>query len=228
MKTAGLLFASLVAASTVLAQPKLEIAGNRFEFGMVPQNSTVVQFFWFKSVGTDTLRIVEIKQGCNCILTPLEQDWIAPGDSLSVGFFWETQKRVGKIGQYPYIFTNAGKEPDRVYLTAAVSINPADAYPVSVKPFKLELSRVAGTSLDSLQFILHNDSEDDLSCTVVSFPLVECEVVLPDILKAKSDNTGYIRVKKEYLGTEFQRSITLRLSDKQNSAVTIPIRRKFY
>jgi len=221
------LFFALTAAC-VLAQPKLEIVGNKFEFGSVPQNATITQFFWFKSVGSDTVRITEIKPGCTCVLSPLERDWIAPGDSISVGFYWDTQKRVGGIGIYPYIFTNAGPEPYRVFLTASISVDPAEAYPVSAKPFKLELSRVGDTSVDSLAFVLHSFFEDDVRYSIISYPVAECEIVLPEVLKSETDNTGYIKVRKEYLYTEFQRSITLRFSDKNNSTLTIPIRRKFY
>ena len=218
----------LVVVGSGLCQPALEIPESTFEFGAVPQNSTVFHYFWFKSTGTDTLKINHIKTGCTCVLMPLERDWIAPGDSMKVGIYWNIKRRVGKIGRYPYIFTNAMEEPYRVYLKGGISLKPNEARPVSIQPFKLELSKLQDKSIDSLSFILHNHSDKDLHHNLLSDSLEECELVLPEILLANSDNTGYIKVNKDYLNTEFKRSITLQLSDDRNTIITIPVRRKFY
>ncbi|MDH4156999.1 MAG: DUF1573 domain-containing protein [candidate division Zixibacteria bacterium] len=218
----------VLSVSGGLCQPLLEIPDNRFEFGLVPQNSTVAHYFWFKSVGTDTLRITEIKTGCVCALMPLEREWIAPGDSMKVGIYWDVERRVGKIGRYPYIFTNAGPDPYRLFLTGTAAADMTISNPVSVRPFKLELPKLADRSIDSLAFVFHSDLSGDVALTNVSFPVEECEIVLPDTLKAQSDNWGYIKVKKKFLYTEFKRSITLQFSDAKQTTITLPIRRKFY
>ena len=217
-----------VSASCGFCQPLLEIPDNRFEFGLIPQNSTVAHYFWFKSTGSDTLRITEIKTGCVCALMPLEREWIAPGDSMKVGIYWDIERRIGKVGRYPYIFTNAQPDPYRLYLTGTAATDMTIANPLSVRPFKLELPRLADHSIDSLAFVMHSSLNTDVALTNMSFPVEECVIVLPYSLKAQSDGWGYIKVKNEYLYTEFKRSITLQLSDDKHTTVTLPIRRKFY
>lgn len=223
-----LLFLLVMGVTGGLCQPALEITESTFEFGSVPQNSTVFHYFWFKSTGTDTLKINHIKTGCACVLMPLERDRIAPGDSMKVGIYWNIKRRVGKIGRYPYIFTNAREEPYRIYLKGTISIKPNEARPLSIQPFKLELSKLADKSIDSLSFVLHNHSDKDLHFSLLSYPFEECEVVLPEILLANSDNSCYIKVNKDFLDNEFKRSITMQLTDDRKTIITIPVRRKFY
>jgi hypothetical protein len=58
--TVGLVF--LLITST-LSAPKLTLTETEFDFGYVPQNSTVSHVFWLYSTGDDTLKIVNIKTG---------------------------------------------------------------------------------------------------------------------------------------------------------------------
>ena len=50
-------------SSLVSAQPKMSISEDYFDFGYVPQESNLSHTFWIKSVGTDTLKIIDIKPG---------------------------------------------------------------------------------------------------------------------------------------------------------------------
>lgn len=218
----------MTAVASVSSQPALEIPNNRFDFGIVSQNSTLVHYYWFKSVGTDTLEITRIKTGCSCALMPMETDKIAPGDSIRVGIYWDVKRNNGSIGRYPYIYTNAGPDPYRVFLTAKVIMDLLSVRPVAVRPYKLEVPKLQQKSIDSLEFILHNFNSYDLTCEIISLPFDECEIFVPKILKAESDNIGYIKVNKDYLYQEFKRSISIRLSDPKADIITIPIRRKFY
>ena len=95
--TSWILLAILLSWSGLVAQPKLEVPGREFDFGSIPHSSTVVQQFWFKSVGTDTVKIERIRTGCDCATFSLERDWLAPGDSMKVSFHWESQRRVGPM-----------------------------------------------------------------------------------------------------------------------------------
>ena len=96
----------LLGALTATGQPDLKISEEEFPFGHVPQQSTISQFFWFKSVGSETLVVKDVKTGCSCVMVPLESDSIPPGDSMLVGFYWDTQRKLGNIQRKPYIFTN--------------------------------------------------------------------------------------------------------------------------
>lgn len=217
-----------LSAVNAIAQPALKIEHNRFEFGMIPRNSTIAQYFWFKSVGTDTLVINKIKTGCTCTLMPLKTDRLAPGDSMKVGIFWNLKNRINSVGRYPYIFTNASPDPYRIYLTGMVIKSPDSIRPIAFSPYKFELISYSSHSIDSIRFKVTNSYKKELTLTQVSYPVDECELSLPQKVKAKSSAYGYIKVKPEYLDKEFKRSITVEVNDAKKTRITVPIRRKIF
>lgn len=54
---------SILLATQAFAAPRLIIPETEFNFGFVPQNSTVAHEFWLKSAGDDTLKILAVKPG---------------------------------------------------------------------------------------------------------------------------------------------------------------------
>ncbi len=60
---AFLVLALFLLFSSVMAQPKMYLAEEKFDFGYVPQSSKIGHVFWIKSVGDDTLKIINIKTG---------------------------------------------------------------------------------------------------------------------------------------------------------------------
>lgn len=60
----GLLLAFLIlSAGNILAEPQLTIPESIFDFGLVPQNSTISHVFWLYSTGTDSLKIANVRPG---------------------------------------------------------------------------------------------------------------------------------------------------------------------
>jgi len=53
----------LVMAASGYGAPRLLIEEPEFNFGFVPQNSTVSHVFWLKSVGDDSLKILKVVPG---------------------------------------------------------------------------------------------------------------------------------------------------------------------
>ncbi len=214
--------------SALLALPKLEIQPKEFSFGMIPQNSTVVHKFWFKSVGDDTLKISEIKTGCSCAIMPLKQDFILPGDSMEVQFLWDVGKRVYQIGRYPYIFTNASDEPYRMSLTGEVHKTLDSSKPVSVSPYKCEFSIIRDKSINEVEITFTNQTDKDIHVILLTPSVEECNIEMPQVISAHSKAVGKISVKNDFLDKEFVGSITLLLDDKKETRISIPYRRKIY
>lgn len=52
-----------LAAAQGSAAPRLTIPETEFNFGFVPQNSSISHIFWLKSTGDDSLKIVSVKPG---------------------------------------------------------------------------------------------------------------------------------------------------------------------
>ena len=224
-----LVIATLILAPVLaLAEPQLEIPNNRMDYGLTPQKSTLVHDFWFKSTGEDTLRINRIKTGCSCVMMPLERDWLAPNDSMKVTIFWEITKEIGHAGKYPYIYTNVKERPFRVYMDCMAIRKPESTKVVTFSPYKFELADIGEQSIDSIGFEMFNKFEYDLQLEVVSSPIEECEISLPEILPTNRVSTGYIKVKPAFADQEFKRSLTVQFTDPNDTRMTIPIRRKVY
>ena len=209
-------------------EPVLEIPSNSFKLGYTPYNSTVCHHFWFKSTGTDTVDIISVNTGCKCAVMPLDRTQIAPGDSMNVAFFWNTGRRVGPATQHPNVLIKGSDDPSFVILIGTIVNGLDSCRPVSIKPYKFELARIANKSIDSISFKLLNHSGEDVFLKVVSSPIEECVITIPDSLQSGIEATGYIKVKPEFADLEFKRSITIEISNEKATRLTIPIRRKFY
>lgn len=46
-----------------MAGPKILMPETRWDYGDVPQNSTLSHAYWIKNIGDDTLKIVNVKPG---------------------------------------------------------------------------------------------------------------------------------------------------------------------
>lgn len=218
----------MVLAGAVEAQPRLKIRSDRFEMGAVPKGCTVSHSFLFRSIGEDTLVIDEIKTGCGCTVAPLERNRLAPGDSMWVSVCWKTGKKTGPAGSYPYVYSNCVDGPARLFLTAVIVTDASQNRPAAFNPHIFDLSRFGDKSIDSISFTVSNTSDQDLNIRPVSFFSKECEIHLPETVKAGGTAGGYVKVKEEFLDKEFTGSITVEFDNKEKNHVTVPIRRKIY
>jgi hypothetical protein len=213
-----------------LAQPKLIIANSDFDFGLVPQNSTAVNYYWFKSTGQDTVRITQIKTGCDCVTMPLPRSTMPPGDSMLVGFFWETQQKMGQSGRYPYIYVDGVMDPVRMAMKANVAIVPDSARPLAIKPFRVELSRIPGKSIDSVVLKFTNYGAGPLVLSVVSTVPKEYTYTIPDTLQAGATVQGVVWIHPSMADKEFKSSMTIewKSPDGLSGRFTVPVRRKLF
>ncbi len=53
----------LLLVTQAWAQPKMFLPEEKFDFGFVPQDSKISHTFWIKSVGDDSLKILNVKPG---------------------------------------------------------------------------------------------------------------------------------------------------------------------
>jgi len=228
--TSWILLVVLLFWSGLSAQPKLEVPGGEFDFGYVPHSSTVVQQFWFKSVGTDTVKIERIRTGCDCATFSMEQDWLAPGDSMKVGFYWDSKRRVGPMNRKPTIYSNIEGTPYQLSFKGVCATYPDKYYPVTVKPYRFEFSVLPTLSIDSIEFKLINQSDTAFSITTVSYPMEECRLVIPEAVPPGKEVRGYAKINPEYLDREFKQSVTLQFNTEEGAhhRITIPIKRKIF
>jgi hypothetical protein len=216
-------------AGSLLADPAMLTKPHEFDFGWVPRQSTVMAPFWIRSTGTDTLKIVDILPSCECAHVTLDEMSIPPGDSALAYYYWETDLRQGFKDQFATFYTNTMAErPERIFLKGINVRVPDSLRPLSISPFRLELSKLGKVTVDSIQLKFTNLGDQDLVLTQVSAPVAECEVVIPDSVKSNSSAYGYVKLRPEYADQEFIRSVTLEITGPPNyeRRITIPIRRK--
>ncbi len=232
MKTlTGILLATCILASTVSADPSLHLKVDKFNFGWTPINSTVETSFWLKSSGTDTLQIIVLVPGTDDISTKIDSRFVAPGDSTRAYFYWDVGGAIGALDKYVTIHTNSMRErPYRVFLSDINVLRPDSLRPITIQPYRFEFSKLSAMSVDSIDFVITNHSERSLKLEEVSTPLEKCEIVIPESVRPHSEVQGYIKVRPDYLDSEFVESVTIQMSDGPDyeKRVTVPIRRKIF
>lgn len=227
----GCVLACLLLAGSLSAQPKLTIEEQRFDFGFVPQYSTLVHHFWLKSSGSDTLEITEVKTGCDCIAAPFERTRLAPGDSARLKLSWQVTAEIGAINRSPYVYTNMGPDPTRLYLTCVLMDRPDNGFPLAFKPFKAELTRARGVSVDSIRIAVTNNSAGTLLLRLAGSTPEQIVFQVPETLLAATPTYLTMQLKPEFREQEFDEGVTLDVvAPGQGPQVryTLPIRRKFY
>jgi hypothetical protein len=229
MKTVMLaISAFLLILPSVYCEPRLIVLAPNFDFGSVPQISTLKHSFWFYSLGDDTVKISEIKTGCSCALMPLEQDWIAPGDSIEVTITWQIGKHIGKTDRFPRIFSNVGEDPLQLRLNATVVPKPDSIKPVSFAPYKVQMGRTVDKDVQSMSIKLTNLTDQELDISLISKHPKEIQFTLPEKLSANSTQEFQVALSPEFIDSEFETSFTIGFSDELNNRLTIPVKRKFY
>lgn len=226
---AAILAICLSLTSVGVAEQQLTIPSDDFDFGLVPQYGTVKHHFWFKSTGSDTLKLGKITTGCTCALMPLDKTVLPPGDSMLVGLTWDVGRAIGKTSRYPRAAYEGPDSPAYMIVRCLVVQHADSIRPLTVKPHRLSLSKTGMVDVDSLEFVLINwDNQNDLVATELNLPVEECEYSIPDTIPAAGRVAGWIKVRPEYADKEFNSSITLQLSDARKTRITIPIQRKFF
>ena len=219
------LSATLVAAGFLRAEPRIEIAESKFDFGTVVQNSTVVYKTWIRSVGDDSLQVFDIKSACGCSVVPSEKDRLAPGDSAQITFYWQTRQSIGEMFSSPYVFTSARQNPVGLVLMAT-AISPGDTTTaVACWPCRISFPNPVDRSRSAKHLSFTNYTDTDMTVELVSGHDDEYELDIPDTLRAGSTFTGTVKIKEAYFDGELERSFTLQFSQGSDVShrATVPV-----
>lgn len=222
------LVAVILAVPLASAAPVLEASVTEYDFGTVIGRTTLYHTFWFKSTGTDTVRIDEIKIGCDCAMLPMTTKKIAPGDSVRMEFIWTTQRAKGLDRRFPRIFTNMGPDPYRLRYYASCVTEPDSARPVSVKPYRFEFAQIGSITRDSLSFTLTNHSNLGYAVHLVSPATDRLEIIYPDSLPPNTSAIGRIRVVPAHSDAQFEETLTFQFDSRgvDPSRISIPVRKQ--
>ncbi|MFH2050234.1 MAG: DUF1573 domain-containing protein [bacterium] len=223
-----LLIFTLVISVNINAEAILVAPADIFDFGDIPSGSVLYNGFWVKSIGTDTVIIDEIKTGCSCAVTSKKTDRIPPGDSLLIDLEWDVSKNRSSISRSIRIFYNGKPDPIRLSLTGRIKQTFNNIIPVLIEPFRFEFGQTARKDIDSIQFTFTNTYPLDYEIKVISTISDRYTIDYPKSIKANESASGYIKLNEKYKDIPWQASITFSINDKDNTNMTIPVRRKFY
>jgi hypothetical protein len=217
-----ILFLLLVLASLAVAEPKMNIPNDTFDFGYAPQKSQISYRFWIYSVGIDTLQIVDVRPGCGCTKAPLEKKIVPPGDSTFVDITFNTGQSKGKTTKTVSVTTNTAEKERRVSFTAYIVAEGDSTSPLLIKPSALDFASLKDKK--ELSFSLENRTGANLSLQLLSAPGENFEIKLPKSIKAGEIAKAKIKLLAKALPQEFVKSFTFFLNDDHQTKFTIPVK----
>jgi hypothetical protein len=92
--------------------PKIQFAETSYDFGTAAQNTAVKHLFKFKNVGTDTLKITQVKTSCGCTAAESSKI-IPPHKNGQITVTYNTGSNLGKVSKTVYVFSNDAEAPQR-------------------------------------------------------------------------------------------------------------------
>ena len=100
---------AFVFASLVFAQPKAVIHPMEYDFGDIVQDSIVTKIFVIKNLGTEMLKIIEVKASCGCTAVVAGKNELMPNESTDIKVTFNSEGKSGKQNKTVNIETNDPK-----------------------------------------------------------------------------------------------------------------------
>ncbi|MEW6051383.1 MAG: hypothetical protein AB1644_10030 [Candidatus Zixiibacteriota bacterium] len=125
----------------------------------------------------------------------------------------------------PKIQTNEGPPDKFVQISCIISTRPDSTYPLIIKPYKLDLTQFGDKVRSEIKFTIENVADKDLDLTSVYTPNELLDLTLPKLVKAGKTAEGIVKLTKAGIDQEFEKAITISVSDEKNTRFTIPVKR---
>jgi len=93
--------------------PKIQFVESSYDFGTTVQGTQVKHIFKFKNVGTDTLKIEQVKTSCGCTAAWESSKVIPPQKDGQIEVAFNTSSIVGKASKTVFILSNDVEAPKR-------------------------------------------------------------------------------------------------------------------
>ena len=106
----SLCFAYFVAASSLLATPKAEVAKKSWNFGTFEAKEKQTATFVIKNAGDAPLKLLKIRTTCGCSEVKKERDELKPGESGKITASIKSNGITGPFSKNFYVQTNDPKQ----------------------------------------------------------------------------------------------------------------------
>lgn len=151
---------------------------------------------------------------------------LAVGDSTKLEIIFSTKQYRNRITKRPIIKTNEGPPDKRVQIVVDVVARPDSTYPLVMKPYKLDLSQFSEKLRDKIDFTITNVSDEKVDLSMIAFAEDYFEVKLPSSIEAGKTASCSLKLKKDHIKQNFEKSFTLETNDSKKSRFTIPVKRQ--
>jgi hypothetical protein len=140
LKLAALFAGILLSFSVILAQPKIAVyPGSMLDLEDLYKGQKIEKIVTIKNIGSDTLRISNVKAQCGCTATFMSEKNIGPSDSGQLSIIFNTESQLGKVSKQVYISSNDSSNPK---LTIQFSANVIEVLKLSPPTLLFENGKV--------------------------------------------------------------------------------------
>ncbi len=102
----------ILSACCVIGQPKIQVSpGYTLEFGDYFQGQKAERTVTLKNVGTDTLRITDVKAQCGCTAVLLADKVLGPSQEGKLNITFNTAGQQGKVTKQVFVSSNDPETP---------------------------------------------------------------------------------------------------------------------
>lgn len=206
-----------------LAEPRIKLNENFWDFGHIPNCTKVSQIFEIENQGGDTLIITRVRSDCGCTHTPLSKSKIAPGEMAKLELIFDPRKFQGQIQKAVSIMSNDMVTPiSDIVFTATVGLkNPMT---------KLNPEGIFFDTLNSSQgrigeIEVKNISKTELFITVIQEPQEFIDYRIEKFKLIPGESTQiFFRTRPPLASGLIRTSLTLEFSGSEKIRCTIPIK----
>lgn len=225
-----LLVLFFIIASRAFPGPRLELSAEAVDFGKIPQKSWFFHKIAFRSVGDQTLVIDSINTYCDCIMIPLEQNSIAPGESLLVEIAFYSSAYAGHRRWQAHIHTNGEARRTYLMIRADIIVDVTKHRPIAVVPHTVVTSQYGDNIRRDFPIQIINKTNRNVPLRLIYTDEEYFNLDFPVFIPPDDTAFGKVILNEKGLASEFQKSVTFEYIDKNSEKhlYSIPIRRNIY
>jgi len=155
----------IIAMSSLLAAPKLEIeGGTTYDWGRVkPEDSPLKAKIKLWNRGDEVLHIKNVKPGCGCTTAPLDTNMIDPGKYATLEVSLNISSYNGPVTKSISVFSNDSSKDHAVLLIKADVTRPIASFPTYIAFSKLFVGEEGNTKV-----VLTNNTDKPITITNIT------------------------------------------------------------
>ncbi len=218
----------LAATASLVAQqkgPRLLVVHPAFDYGYVPDSSKVAHTYWINNIGTDSLKVFNVKVTCGCTKTSVDRGIVAVNDSMPLEVVFDNMNRLKHQSRAAGIYSNdPASSRYEISFTCYTYVADESTGPLTITKNKRLRLTTADLGKD-FAVSIKNVSQETLRTRLIDYPHELITVDMPpEPIAAGAKGDIIVHVKSEVAQKNQLKSFTFEVSDSAKTRYTIPIR----